>query len=296
MKVEAISHGTGRIIAINGKGSAFALNLDVKVRVRLLEEKEIIGDSLEIETAKKILNFFNYDYGFEIETENNLPESIGRKEAVSSAVTLAIVGALARIHGSINELRIDKFLSEQFFVIDKKLVDKQKLMELCSSEENFDRISASFYGGFCITDNREKRILRRGEMENLCIVILIPERFQKDDLSLFQDEAEMIWNEALKGNLYDAMKLNSLLYSAQRRVIDKMLNSGALTVNISDGALMALIRDKSIEPVRNSVSGNGSILIAKTANQEARVLGKPKRIMKLKEFLELKKDQEFHFL
>jgi len=304
MEIEAIAYGTGVIVDAIDRGASFAVDLKAKATARLLEDEKRIKakDKTAKDIAKKVLKFFGYEYGLEIKTESEIPpdKGFGEKEAIATATALSVSGALARKHGAINELRIDKYLKGQFLIMDEKIVDKKDLIDLCAdSGMQFDRTSASFYGGFVIADNKKRQILRRGEMESLHAVILIPgkaERVNVNELGSFKNELELVWNEALKGNLYTAMRLNSLLYGD--KTAKKMLDAGALTVSRSkERGIIAISRDEDkIEDIVNSVKRDGKILIQKVMNEEAKILVKPKKVVKIKEFLELKGDQEFHWL
>lgn len=302
--IEAVACGTGKIVgSIPNKGACFAVDLNARVRVEITEGKELTGDvdPLTAEIARDTLTFFGYDYGLKIEVESDIPPSagLGDREAVSTATVMAVAGALAKKHGSVNELRIDKYMKEQFLIINGKVVDKKKLIDLCIKPGlEFDRVSASFYGGFIVSDNRKRMILRRGEMENLSIVLLTPKEKEMIDpieLKLFSNELEIMWDEALKGNLYTAMKLNTLFYKT--RAVKDMLTAGSLTASVSFPSVIALVRDEDrISGVEESVRNKGSVSVTKVCNEKARVLGKPKKIVKIKEFLELKGSEEFHLL
>ncbi|RLI86694.1 MAG: hypothetical protein DRO76_03445 [Candidatus Altiarchaeales archaeon] len=305
--VEAIASGTGKIVnSVLDKGASFAIDLNARVGVRILEDEHGIMGNVNVtpiikNIAENTLNLFGYDYGLEIEVESEIPSSVGLgdSEAISTATIMAVAGALAKKHGSVNELRIDKYMSEQFLIIDDKVVDKKRLIDLCTDlSMEFDRTCASFYGGFVISDNKKREILRRGEMESLHAVILIPKekmRIDLDEIKLFQNEIEIMWDEALKGNLYSAMKLNTLIYGD--KIAREMLKKGSLSVTVSFPSIIALVRDeRKVGDVGNSVKREGAVLTRKMNNEGARVMVKPKKIVKIKEFLKLKGDEEFHLL
>ncbi|MEA3254698.1 MAG: hypothetical protein U9Q22_02565 [Candidatus Altiarchaeota archaeon] len=302
--IDAIACGSGKIVdSVLDKGASFAIDLKVRVRVEITEGKELTGDvdPLVEEIARDTLNLFGYDYGLKIEVESEIPPSagLGNPEAVSAATVTAVAGALAKKHGSVNELRIDKYMKEQFLIINNKVVDKKKLIDLCVKPGlEFDRVSASFYGGFIVSNNRRGEILRRGEMENLSVVLLTlkkEEGIDPDELRLFSNELEIMWDEALKGNLYTAMKLNTLLY--KNSVVKEMLKAGSLTASVSFPSVIALVRDEDrIRGVEESVRNKGVVRVTKVCNEKARILGKSKRIFKIKEFLKLKGGDEFQLL
>ncbi len=296
-----MSGGTGVIVDSDNKGASFALDLKVRATARLLEdEKDMVCDDPKMgETAKRVLDLLGYEYGVELKVESEIPPDagLGDFEAVSTATVLSVAGALAGEHGAVNELKIDKHLKCQFLVIDERVIDKKKLTDHCIDPEmRFDRVSASLYGGFIVADNESRQILRRGEMETMHAIVLIPKKTGEGEMKLFKNELELIWGEALKGNLYTAMKLNTSLYN--NKIANKMLNAGALTVSRSNkGAVIALLREEDkIGDVVNSVKKEGEILIQGISNREAEIQVKPKKIVKVGEFLEMKKDREFRWL
>ncbi|ODS39300.1 MAG: hypothetical protein A7316_11180 [Candidatus Altiarchaeales archaeon WOR_SM1_86-2] len=308
MKVKSLSHSTGKIVSLLDRGSSFAVDLDAVAEAELLGGGEDIVCSKELyapavkNIAKKIMGFFGCDYGVELKIEHDIPEGVGLgdMEAVSTAAMLSVVGALARHHGSINELKIDKYLKEQFVVIDDKVVDKRKLIEICSGND-FDRMCAAACGGFIVADNKNKEILRRGEMETLHAVIVIPDADKVGFNPLLSNESEIAWQEALKGNLYSAMKLNNLVGGRKihKEIMEKMLESGALTASVSGGGpgMIGLVRDENkIEGIVHAVEGHGEVFVKKTANEGARILEKPRKIIKVSEFLELDGAGEFRYL
>ncbi len=302
--VEATARASAKLVSgLQEKGASFALDLEVRARVEVTEEKGVIGGVVvpELEVlAKKIIEFFGYDYGLEIEIETAVPldSGLGVTEASAIATALGIAGALAKKHGSIDELKIDQYLNEQYMVVADKLVDKKKLLELCAGLGEYDRLCASLYGGFIVSDNRKRAIALRGEMETLHAVSAFPDKPAPIDSAmprLYKNELEILWDEAVKGNLYTAMKLNTLLYETD--LPKKMLAAGALASTISFPAVIGLVRDegKLIE-IEDAVKKEAATQIIKISNEPARVLVKPRRIVKTKEFLEIKGAQEYHFL
>jgi len=106
---------------------------------------------------------------------------------------------------------------------------------------------------------------------------------------LFKNEAEVIFTEALKGNLYTAMKLNGLLYD--KELIKKALSLGAITATVNrNGVLIALSRDKK---TAERISDN---LVFRVANKKAIVKRKPMRVIRVNEFLKIKGKNKFYWI
>ena len=301
--ISAVGKGTAKIIQTSlGKSASYALDLETIASAQILENaKEIKGKiNPQIKKlAKDVLNLLGCkNCGLAIKLESKIPKNagLGENEAASVAVALAVAGAVAKKHGSVNELKIDKYVKEQFMVIGDKIVDKKKLIDICPGE--YDRLFTSFYGGFAVCDNRKKEVLRRGEMETLWAVIASPKKkefLDMDRMLLYRYEADIIWDEALKGNLYVAMRLNTLLYGGV--LAPKMLRAGALTAHTSYPATIALSRDEKVNfLIEKAVRKEAKTFVVRAANEQASALVKPRRIVKTKEFLAIKGENDYFFL
>ncbi|HIE34265.1 MAG TPA: hypothetical protein EYP86_03925 [Candidatus Altiarchaeales archaeon] len=302
MESKTVSHYTGSIVYLPpDKAGSFALDLEVKARVRLLENKKIFINGYNNAKIKKIsrdiLNLFGYKNGLEIEiiSEISYEIGLGGLESISSAVAMGIASALAIDRGSINVLKIDRYLKEQFLEIDGKIVNKLDLIKICASHGlRFDKLCASMYGGFFLCNNRKQKILRRGEMENLHALVITTEI--SENLKPVKNELRIVWNETLKGNLYTAMRLNSHLLS-NKELVDSLITSGALTVACSDGTLITLYRDKKfIEKMEKSLASKYKLIRTKITNNATEVLRKPRKIVRTKEFLEMDGGKKYYFL
>ena len=298
MESAAFSYSTIEIAnSLKGESAVFALNYRSNAVVKLTEGKKIkFHDPSFIrfrDVVKKTLDFFGKDYGCEVNITVEIPPGLGLgfDEAVSSSIMLSLCGALARAEGAVYELRIDKYVREQVFEIDGSFVNFLDLLrELSSKDLRFDRFFSSLYGGFIVADNNLKTVLRRGEMESLYAALLLPgdKGGAGLDTGLFLNEAQIVCDEALKGNLYSAMKLNGLFYSPQS--MGGVLSKGALTATANrEGVVVALCRDRE-------TAGKISELVCETANKKAVVGGKPIRIIKVNEFLKMKGDEEFYWI
>jgi len=285
----AISYATANIVSTKEKGAAFTINLPVVVTVSLLKDnnkrKKFFGEpSFKLKNlVMKTLKFLKHDeYSLKIKVNNQIPEGLGKEEAFSLALVFATVGAIAKRHGSINELKIDKYLKEQFFIVDERVVNKIKLMELClkrnkESKIKFEKLAASFYGGFVVTDNKKRKILRRGEMEEEIFLKINKIKSSKEKEKMKKVENELIqtaWNEALKGNLYTAMTLNSLILNEK---VKEFYTSKTLSISLSSPYLIQLYRSESKRKRKFF-----------TINQGVKILEKPTKIFKTREFLKLK--------
>jgi shikimate kinase len=303
MIVEASGHATAKVIQTQlDKSCAYALDLNSKASAELSDKsKTVTGNAPAYakDLAKKTLKAFGFpEYGLSLKIDSSIPANagLGEKEADSVATVLAVTAALAKKHGAINQLKIDKYVREQYMTLGGELVDKKKLLDMCPGE--FDRVFTGLYGGFAVCDNRKKEVLRRGEMETVWAVAASPKKktiLDKDWANLYRHESELIWEECLKGNIYTAIRLGGLLY--RDTLAPKMLRAGAFTAGASYPSAIALTRnEKQAKKVEASVKKEAKTLIIRTANEQSAALVKPKRIVKAREFVEEKGEQDYFFL
>jgi shikimate kinase len=299
----AVCHGAATIVnaIATGKGAAFGLGLEAKATVELKEGASTIT-SLDIKEprlvetcVKNVLSLFKYKYGATIRVESDIPIARGLKSSsvVANAAVLATFGALAKVHGGIKMVRIDKELSRQQLNIGGDAVTDEMVLDISvkSAKEAgvtitgaLDDAAAAYFGGFVVTDNAKNKIARRGEMEDLHAVIFVPEKKQytKDvdveAMKVFSREADAVWNLALQGDLYTAMTLNGLVYSAatgqQSGVAEAAMNAGALAAGLSGtGPAVVAITKKDPDKILDSWAGfEGQCIQTKVSNEKARVI------------------------
>ena len=246
MEFTAISHGAATIVnaIATGKGAAFGITLATEASVNLNNSGEFTGrirdypdeDTLLIELcARKVIDYFSLDYGADIETVSNIPIATGLKSSstAANAVVLATMGAVAR--------ECDVEALDDLTLINLGIDAALKANVTVTGA--FDDASASFFGGFVVTDNMERKILKSGGMETLNVVIYVPEEksyTHKIDVNrtrLLTREVLVAWDKALKRELYTALTLNGLLYSASLGFDTKIplaaLNAGAVAAGLS---------------------------------------------------------------
>ena len=146
---------------------------------------------------------------------------------------------------------------------------------------DYARITASWHGGFAVTEGFE--ILRRGEMESTLKAVIFPVKNKAST------ESGLAWNEALKGNLYTAMKTQAMMNETE--LSRKMFDAGALTVSLSPGSIIGLTRGspKKLEGIKKSVK---SII----TNEPTTLDIKSKRVYKTSDFLKLDGAENYRWL
>jgi len=266
-----------------GRGAAFAVNLKTVATVVLDDSQEVRGRILEepgedtrlMEACvKKMLRKADARLGATVETRSDIPIARGLKSssACCNATLLATASALHKLGHRIPP--------------DHDILD----MGVDASIEcgvtitgAFDDACASYFGGAVVTDNSNRRILRKTPMSDLEAVILVPQaksysgKVDVATLKLLAPQVEMAHREALEGDLLRAMTLNGLIYCASLRYDPwpalVALKAGALAAGLSGKgpAFIALCRDGGA--VREAWQGMGErVIVTRTNNTGSRVL------------------------
>ncbi|WP_414468553.1 shikimate kinase [Methanobacterium sp. ACI-7] len=281
MKRVVKSPGSATVInAIStGCGSAFGIGLYVTAEVKLKSSKITCKSDKDVDTtlmelcAQKVLQKFGIDTGVSIKTSSDLPVASGlsSSSATSNAVTMATMLAI----------------SNEYFEGDK--IDEFEVLNMAidaSLEAGvtitgaFDDASASFFGGLTITNNLERKILKSESMEEQNILIYMPDKksitAQSDvgRMKLLAPQVKLAFEEALNGNIYNALTLNGLLYCAalgfNPDIALDALSAGATAAGLSGTgpSFVAISDDKSLDAVLNALSlYEGNIMHVKVDNE-----------------------------
>jgi shikimate kinase len=272
----AVCHGAASIIAAfaTGKGAAFGIKLQTKATVELNQSGRVkagIKGSPKESTrlmelcVKNTLKHFGFKHGAVVETESGIPIAAGLKSSsvAANAVVLATAGALAEKHGEVRELRLSKKDRRQELVINGNVVEPLTLVNIgvdsalqakVTVTGAFDDATASFLGGYTVTDNKERKVLRSGDMESLNVVILLPDKkiyTSKADLSridMVKNSVNIAWMRALEGDIYTAINLNGILhalaFNQNPEIPLAALKAGAVAAGLTGKgpAVIALVR------------------------------------------------------
>jgi len=286
-KAEALSHGAATIInaIATGRGAAIGVDLWTKVRVQITEEPGIQGKIMSdpsenpvlIEkTVGRVLKHFNLEekFGAKVETWSNIPIARGLKSssAAGNAIALATVAALNK---NLDDLTVVKL------GVDGAIEAKVTITGA------FDDACASYFGGIVITDNLKRRIVKRFEMaEDLTILFYVPTKKTytiSSDVRRMREVASLVkiaYKEALKGNYWQALTLNGLIYSSalgyDSSIAVDALMAGALAAGLSGTgpAVTAIVSEEKKDLVRDALKTyEGEILEARVNHEKARVVG-----------------------
>lgn len=284
---KALACGAGTVVnaIATGLGSAFGLALWTKAEVNLLNEPgffegKILNDPSEntgliCTTAKRVLNHFGFEreYGVRVITDSNIPISRGLKSSsvAANAVALATVDALKKDLDDLDIVRLG---------VDAALEAGVTITGA------FDDACASYFGGFVVTDNVKKILIKRQQVEeNLAVMIHVPVKKSPTKESnikrirAMKNYVEHIFNIALNGDYKTAITLNGLIYSAvlgfSTEATVRALEAGAVSAGLTGTgpATIALCpRDICSDVEACWLELGGEIIRTEFNNEKAKVI------------------------
>jgi shikimate kinase len=287
-RAEAITHGAATIInaIATGKGAAIGVDLWTKAVVTLTDEPgtvkvKILSDSSENpvlaeKTVEHVLKHFGLEkeFGAKVETRSNIPVARGLKSssATANAIVLATTAALER---SLEDVAVVKLGVEG--AMDAKV----------TITGAFDDACASYFGGVVITDNLERKIVKRFEIAEAPVVLFyVPAKktYTADSdvkrMKIMASVVKIAYREALNGNYWVALTLNGLIFSSalgydSSPAVDA-LTAGAYASGLSGTgpAVTAIVPEDKVDLVKEVwQKREGEILEARINQEKARVVG-----------------------
>jgi shikimate kinase len=284
---EAIAHGAATIVnAIAlGKGSAFGVDLWTKAEVKLTDEPNVIKGKITSDpaestvliekTVSRVFKRFSVEerFGAKVKTWSNIPAARGLKSssAAANAVALASVAALGEPLGDLEVVKLG---------VDAAFDAKVTVTGA------FDDACASYFGGAVITDNVERKLLKRVSLpDDLTVLFHVPSKkaYTADSdvnrLRTVEPLVEVAYNEAVKGNFWSALSLNGVIYSSalgfDASVALDALAAGALAAGLcgKGPAVTAVVSSDKIDSVETALqSHEGEVLQARVNHEKAKVL------------------------
>jgi len=267
--INAISCGLGAALGVELRTEAYVELTDTPGRI----EGKILSDPEEstilIEKAvSKVLEYFGLqdEYGAYVETRSNIPIARGLKSSsvAANAIVLAVLDALGeKIDDmAILNLGVDAAIDAGVTITGA-----------------FDDASASYFGGLTITDNRRREILKHiRDIKQYPVLIHVPEgkiytsRSNVRRMRIIADEVRALHRMALRGDYWQSMTLNGIIYSEilgfdAGMAIDALEN-GALAAGLSGTgpSIAAIVPEEKIDDVRETWSKREGRLIETRIN------------------------------
>ncbi|WP_048190171.1 shikimate kinase [Methanobacterium sp. SMA-27] len=298
MKTIVKSPGSATIInaIATGYGSAFGIKRYVTAEVQLKgpdssiicsADRDVDMSLMEI-CVKMVINKFKENYsdievdtGFSVKTSSTLPVSSGLSS--SSATSNSIVMATAKALMKEYDIKSDKIAFNDLELLNIGV--DASLEAGVTITGAFDDASASFYGGLTVTNNNTREILKMHDMEQQNILVYMPNRIsptaQSDvrRMKLIAPQVKLAFNEALHGNICNAMTLNGILYCASLafdpNIALDALDAGATAAGLSGTgpAFVAMASNENVDKVKEAWSSlPGQIFCTEVDNEGTRVI------------------------
>ena len=266
--VNAIATGNGSSLGISLSATAH-VELERGHGVRFLtgkNEDRLINNIIRNTLPKPVVD----DNMITVKVRSEIPIGFGLKSssAVSNAVALACSGLVAK--------EVDDTV-----VLDAAV--RSSLDAKVSITGAYDDATACYFGGFTVTDNYSRRLIKKEPApENLFAIIFLPRNTARGDVSklsnlsgLFTDAFKL----AESGEYWKAMTLNGVLaaaaLSSSYKPIMTAIEHGALAAGISGNgpSVAAVAYEDEVEEIKSALSKfDGRIIASKTNNQKANVV------------------------
>lgn len=277
-KARAIVHGAISVVnaIATGKGSALGISLKVTAEAQLQTGHGIKitpsrnGDKLIKNIIKKMMPKKTIeDNMISIRVDSEIPMGYGLKS--SSAVSNAVALACSQL---VMEAEIDDYT-----ILEAST--RSSLEAKVSMTGAYDDATACYFGGFTVTDNYSKRLIRKEKApENLYAIILLPTNSSRGDIRKLRNFSDLFveaFNLAESGQYWKAMKLNGLLVSASLSstytpTLDA-LEHGALSASISGNgpSIAAVGYQDTVRQIAEALSQfDGRIIISKVNHEKAK--------------------------
>lgn len=278
-KVRAIVHGAISIVnaIATGKGSALGISLKVTAEVELQKGHGLRfitgrnGDKLIKNIIQKTIPKETIESNMiSIRVDSEIPIGYGLKS--SSAVSNAIVLACSQI-------------AREEDINDNTILEVAALSSLeakVSLTGAYDDATACYFGGFTVTDNYSRRLIRKERApENLYAIIILPSSTTRGDVRKLRNLSDLFidaFRFAESGQYWKAMQLNGVLASAalssSYAPAMAAMEHGALSASISGNgpSIAAVGNEDAIEPIVGALSKyDGEIIVSKVNNEKANV-------------------------
>ncbi|MEO9294709.1 MAG: shikimate kinase [Nitrososphaera sp.] len=279
MKVCSTMHGAVSIVnaIATGNGSALGISLKVTAEVEVSRGRGIkflTGKNDDRLVNNIVKNTIPQDIleknQITIKVKSEIPIGYGLKS--SSAVSNAIALACSRVA----QEKVDDLA-----VLDAAV--RSSLDAKVTITGAYDDATACYFGGFVVTDNYNRRLIKRERApDNLHAVIFLPRGALRGTVNKLSDLSDLFtdaYQLAEAGEYWKAMKLNGVLASAalgsSYRPVLAALEQGALAAGISGNgpSIAAVAYDDEIDDIKNAFSKfNGRVLVSKVNNQKASVV------------------------
>jgi len=279
-KAKAIVHGAVSLVSAiaTKKGATLGISLTVEATVGTSPGKGIIIQSknktlssrLINKTIEKILTKKELEQNkITISLESEIPTGYGLKS--SSAISSAVALACAKI--------FKPNLTDQQILLAGVDASIESKVSITGA---YDDACSCYFGGFNVTDNSKKKIIRSEKIPtNLMAVILVPYNRKRGNVKNLKTLSSVFlnaWKLAKNANYWEAMIINGLatstILNSDPKIITDLLEKGAIAASISGNgpAIAAIVKKGSEHNIKRVFSAlDGKIIVSKVNNKKAEV-------------------------
>ena len=269
MKKVVRSPGSATIInaIATGFGSAFGIGLDIVCNAKTQSHSITCSNDVGADTSLMELfvsNVFDYygvdadEFGLDIKTTSELPMASGLSS--SSALSNAVTAISSKIISE--EFNLEPL--SDFDIIN--LAIESSLKAKVTITGAFDDATASYFGGVTVTDNGARKILIKEPMEELPVLVYMPNFISKsgssdvNKMKLMAPLVETAFEIAKNRDYFKALNLNGLIYAAalgfDSSIAIDALNAGALASGLSGtgSSFVAICEEDKIDDIKEAWS------------------------------------------
>ena len=250
-----------------GFGSAFGIGLDIVCNAKTQSHSITCSNDVGADTSLMELcvnNVFDYydinsdEFGLDIKTTSELPMASGLSS--SSALSNAVTAISSKIISE--EFNLEPL--SDFDIIN--LAIESSLKAKVTITGAFDDATASYFGGVTVTDNGARKILIKEPMEELPVLVYMPNFISKsgssdvNKMKLMSPLVETAFEIAKNRDYFKALNLNGLIYSAalgfDSSIAIEALNAGALASGLSGtgSSFVAVCEEDKIDDIKEAWS------------------------------------------
>lgn len=269
MKKVVRSPGSATIInaIATGFGSAFGIGLDIVCNAKTQSHSITCSNDVGADTSLMELcvsNVFDYygvdsaEFGLDIETTSELPMASGLSS--SSALSNAVTAISSKIISE--EFNLEPL--SDFDIIN--LAIESSLKAKVTITGAFDDATASYFGGVTVTDNGARKLLIKEPMEELPVLVYMPNFISKsgssdvNKMKLMSPLVETAFEIAKNKDYFKALNLNGLIYAAalgfDSSIAIDALNAGALASGLSGtgSSFVAICEEDKVDDIKDAWS------------------------------------------
>ena len=277
---KATIHGAISIVNAIATGKGAALGISKKINVEM-ESSYGKGVIIEVENKSMSSRLINRviekivpknelsKTKLKISLSSEIPTGYGLKS--SSAISTAVAMTCAKLFKpNMNDVEI------------LNAGVKASIETKVSLTGAYDDACACYYGGFVVTDNYKKKLIRSEKCLNrVSAVIFIPKSRKRGNvrkLKTLSNDFEQAWNLAKKSDYWNAMNLNgiatSTILSSEPEIILKLIENGAVGASVSGNgpSIAAIVKNNSVPKIKKLFSAlEGKTTVAQINNKKAEV-------------------------